>query len=115
MSTPPFVLAYTFTYLLGWLSDRLRTRGPFIFFGNLLGVIGFSVLYASNSPVVGYIGCFIACSGIFPNTALIISWAGSNTQGDLKRAIVLAITSGLANVGGYGFAVDAALKLIPVA
>jgi hypothetical protein len=32
----------------------------------------------------------------------VISWAGSNTQGDLKRAVVLAIASGFGNVGGYG-------------
>jgi hypothetical protein len=102
MSTPPFVLACTLTYFLSPLSDRLRTRGPLISFVSLLGVAGFSILYATTSPVVGYIGCFIACCGIYPNTALVISWAGSNTQGDLKRAVVLAIASGFGNVGGYG-------------
>jgi hypothetical protein len=115
MSTPPFVLAYILSYLLGRLSDRLRSRGPLIFLGNLLGVIGFSILYATTSPVVGYIGCFIACCGFLPTNALIISWAGSNTQGDLNRAIVLAITSGFANFAGYGFVFDATLKSIPVA
>ena len=101
MSTPPFVLACTLTYFLGPLSDRLRTRGPLISFVSLLGVTGFSILYATTSPEVGYIGCFIACCGIYPNTALLISWAGSNTQEDLKRAVVLAIASGFGNVGGY--------------
>ncbi|KAJ7583023.1 MFS general substrate transporter [Mycena floridula] len=100
MSSPPYILSCIVTMLVGKYSDKTGLRGPFILGINVLGIIGYSVLYATKTPVAGYVASFIACSGLFANIASIISWAASNTGGDVKRSVVLAMVIGLGNLGG---------------
>jgi MFS family permease len=99
MSTPPFVFTCILTFIVGYYSDRLKSRGPFICAVALLGIIGYSILLSTSSPAVGYVGAFFAGT-VFCNIAMTITWAGSNTAGDLKRAVVLAMVLSIGNLGG---------------
>jgi hypothetical protein len=71
---------------VGRYSDKFEMRGPFIMAVNVVGIVGYAILYGTSSATAGYIASFVACCGLFPNVACCISWAGSNTGGDLKRS-----------------------------
>ncbi|KAJ7213290.1 major facilitator superfamily domain-containing protein [Mycena rebaudengoi] len=100
MSTPPYVFASIVIIFTTRLSDKTKMRGPFILAVAIVGIIGYSVWYSTTSATAGYVAAFFACTGTFTNIALILSWAGSNTGGDLKRSVVLAMVIGLGGLGG---------------
>ncbi|KAJ7250304.1 hypothetical protein C8J57DRAFT_1239277 [Mycena rebaudengoi] len=90
-----------------------QMRGPFVLAVAVLGIVG----TAQNKPLLGYVAAFLACSGTFTNAALVLTWVGSNTGGDLQRSgtnirpmfysycsccnqVVLAMVIGLGHLGG---------------
>ncbi|KZT66421.1 MFS general substrate transporter [Daedalea quercina L-15889] len=101
LSIPPYVIGCLFTVACGVLSDRWRMRGPFVLLGALAGLAGYAILFATTKAVVGYVGVLIASCGIFPATACVLAWTGGNTGGDVKRGVVIAMTIGLGNIGGF--------------
>ncbi|KAJ7250305.1 major facilitator superfamily domain-containing protein [Mycena rebaudengoi] len=102
MSTPPLLFAAVLIIITTTWSDKVKTRGPFVFATAILGIIGYSMWYAigTTSATAGYVATFLAAGGTFANTALILTWVAGNTGGDLKRAVVLAMVIGIGNLGG---------------
>ncbi|KAJ7910257.1 MFS general substrate transporter [Mycena leptocephala] len=100
MSTPPYIFACIVIVIVTRLSDKTNMRGPYILGIGVVGIIGYAIWYTTRSATAGYVAAFFACSGSFGNIALVLSWAGSNTGGDLKRSVVLAMVIGLGNLGG---------------
>ncbi|KAJ7083079.1 MFS general substrate transporter [Mycena belliarum] len=100
MSTPPYIFASLVIIAVTRMSDKTKMRGPYILGIALVGIIGYAIWYATKSATAGYVAAFLACAGTFGNIALVLSWAGSNTGGDLKRSVVLALVIGLGNLGG---------------
>jgi uncharacterized membrane protein YeaQ/YmgE (transglycosylase-associated protein family) len=37
---------------------------------------------------------------VFPSIAVVLAWAGGNAGGDIKRGVAIAMTIGIANLGG---------------
>ncbi|KAJ7330994.1 MFS general substrate transporter [Mycena albidolilacea] len=100
MSTPPYIFACLVTVALSRISDKTKMRGPYILGVAIMGIIGYTIWFSTQSAAAGYIAAFFACAGTLPNIALVLSWVGSNTGGDLKRSVVLAMVIGLGNLGG---------------
>jgi hypothetical protein len=102
MSAPPYVAGCFFTVLIGIISDNLKLRGPFVILCASVGIAGYAILYAApaNKPGVSYAGTFIAASGVFPSIAVVLAWAGGSAGGDIKRGVAIAMTIGIANLGG---------------
>ncbi|KAJ6579514.1 MFS general substrate transporter [Mycena vulgaris] len=100
MSTPPYVFASLVIIFITRLSDKTKMRGPYILGVAIVGIVGYAIWYTTKSATAGYVAAFLACAGTFGNIALVLSWAGSNTGGDLKRSVVLAMVIGLGNLGG---------------
>ena len=42
----------------------------------------------------------IAACGVFPSIAVVLAWAGGSAGGDVKRGVAIAMTIGIANLGG---------------
>ena len=102
MSAPPYVAGCFFTVLVGIISDRLKLRGPFVILSASVGIVGYAILYAApaNKPGLSYAGTIIAAIGIFPSIAVVLAWAGGSAGGDIKRGVAIAMTIGIANLGG---------------
>ncbi|KAG8767274.1 hypothetical protein FRC15_005797, partial [Serendipita sp. 397] len=102
LSTPPYIAGCFFTVLVGIYSDKLKLRGPFVLGCATVAIAGYSVLYATpqGHPGVSYAGTVIAACGTFPSIAVVLAWAGGNAGGDVKRGVALAMTIGIANLGG---------------
>jgi MFS family permease len=100
LSVPPFVCAGIFTIIFSSYSDRTNLRGPFIVLCSTISMIGFIVAYTTSKPGPGYAAIVIAASGAYPNVAILMSWAGGNAGGNIKRGVALALVIGLGNLGG---------------
>lgn len=100
LSVPPFVAGCIFTIFVGIYSDIQGLRGPYVIAGAFVSLVGYIVLYTQTHPGVSYAGAVIAAVGVFPTIAVDLAWVGSNTGGDIKRGVVLAMVIGIGNLGG---------------
>ncbi|MCV5062806.1 hypothetical protein OFM35_30475, partial [Escherichia coli] len=66
MSVPPYAAAAVFTVVIGYIAERTRQRGLCNILVSVIGVAGFAMLLASNSPAVQYVGVFLGALGIYP-------------------------------------------------
>jgi len=57
---------------------------------NIVAIIGFAMLYASDDNTVKYIGTFFAAVGIYPNVPQGVAWNGNNIGGSSKRGVGIA-------------------------
>lgn len=101
LSVPPFVAGCAATIVVGIYSDKQSIRGPYIVGPAFVALVGYTLLYRSTTPGPSYIGVFLAAIGVFPPVAVILAWVGSNTGGDLKRGVALAMVIGFGGLGGY--------------
>src|SRR5262249_34415890 len=89
-----------FTLTFGPISDRLNLRGPIMLPWTLISLIGYIVSITQTRPGVAYFGAVLS-TGIFVTIPPLLAWTANNDAGDFKRAIVLAMTIGSGNLGGY--------------
>ncbi|KIM26839.1 hypothetical protein M408DRAFT_330417 [Serendipita vermifera MAFF 305830] len=102
LSTPPYVAGCFFTVLIGIMSDNMKLRGPFVVLCASVAIAGYAILYATPAghPGTAYAGTVIAACGVFPSIAVVLAWAGGSAGGDVKRGTAIAMTIGIANLGG---------------
>ena len=100
LSVPPYVAAAILTIVMGLWSDKVGRRGIFCICLAPVGVVGFTMLIASQKPGVQYAGTFLGALAIYPLIPLIIVWIANNTEGVYKRGIVLGFVIGWGNLNG---------------
>ena len=65
--------------------------------------IGYVILLSNTDPLarpgVSYAGTFFAAGGIYPATALALSWPAINVSGQTKRAVANAMQISIGNLG----------------
>ncbi|TFK67364.1 MFS general substrate transporter [Pluteus cervinus] len=100
LTVPPFVAGCIATIAVGFWSDRLNLRGPFIIGGSFVSLVGYIVLYTQDKPGPAYIGAILAAVGVYPTIAVDLAWAGSAAGGDVRKGVVIAMVIGIGNLGG---------------
>ncbi|KAI1420019.1 major facilitator superfamily domain-containing protein [Xylaria sp. FL1777] len=103
LTVPPYAFAFGTTVTVAVLSERLGKRAMFIGGSAIFAAIGYSVLLGNTDPVarpgVSYVAVFFAAGGIYPATALVLSWPTINVSGQTKRATATAMQISIGNVG----------------
>ncbi|KAI1172018.1 major facilitator superfamily domain-containing protein [Nemania sp. FL0916] len=103
LSVPPYAFAFGTTVGVAILSERLNKRGVFIAGSSIFAAIGYSILLGNTNPVarpgVSYAAVFFAAGGIYPATALVLSWPTINVSGQTKRATATAMQISIGNIG----------------
>lgn len=103
LTVPPYAFAFITTASVAILSERLGQRAIFIGGSAIFAVIGYSILLGNSDPVarpgVSYVGVFFAAGGIYPASALVLSWPAINVSGQTKRAIANAMQISIGNLG----------------
>ncbi|KAI1213912.1 MFS general substrate transporter [Annulohypoxylon truncatum] len=102
-SVPPFASAFGLAIVLAYLSDKVRMRSPFIFFGLALLITGLSILittHGSSHFSAEYAGICLTAMGSFGIGGMIICWYVMNLQGHVERSIGTAWMIGFGNCGG---------------
>jgi Major Facilitator Superfamily len=64
MTVPPYVVACLFTIAAGYAADRMKQRGLFMLFFEVVAVLGFVLLLTTDKPGIQYTGTFLAASGM---------------------------------------------------
>ncbi|KAK2049071.1 major facilitator superfamily transporter [Colletotrichum somersetense] len=100
MTVPPYAVAAAFTVFVGWVADRTQQRGLCNIFVSLIGIVGFCMLIATESPQVKYAGTFLGALGIYPCISNTITWVANNVEGVYKRGVVLGFVIGWGNLNG---------------
>ncbi|KAI2614807.1 MFS general substrate transporter [Hypoxylon fragiforme] len=103
LTVPPYAFAFLTTVTIAILSERLGQRALFIGGSALFAVVGYCILLSNADPVarpgVSYTGVFFAAGGIYPATALVLSWPAINVSGQTKRAVANAMQISIGNLG----------------
>ncbi|KAI2468505.1 MFS general substrate transporter [Annulohypoxylon bovei var. microspora] len=103
LTVPPYAFAFLTTATVAILSERVGQRAIFIGGSAIFAAIGYAILLSNSDPIgrpgVSYVGVFFAAGGIFPATALVLSWPAINVSGQTKRAIANAMQISIGNLG----------------
>ncbi|KAI0532267.1 major facilitator superfamily domain-containing protein [Xylaria digitata] len=103
LTVPPYAFAFGTTVGVAVLSERLGKRAVFIGGSAIFAAIGYSILLGNTDPVArpgaSYVAVFFAAGGIYPASALVLSWPTINVSGQTKRATATAMQISIGNIG----------------
>ncbi|KAM7187995.1 Major facilitator superfamily domain containing protein [Naviculisporaceae sp. PSN 640] len=103
LTIPPYAFAFITTLTVAIYSERLQKRAVFIIASASFAIIGYIILLANTDPKsrpgISYAGTFFAAGGIYPATALALSWPAINVSGQTKRAVANAMQISIGNCG----------------
>jgi MFS family permease len=99
LTVPPYAVAFVFTLSVAVASEKLKIRAPFIMGSASFAVIGYIILLSAKKPGVSYVGTIFAAAGIYPATAIVLSWPANNVSGQTKRATANAMQISIGNLG----------------
>ena len=99
LTVPPYAVATILTLTVAVASEKLKLRAPFIMGSSSLAAIGYIILLSSKKAGVSYFGTILAAAGIYPATAIVLSWPANNVSGQTKRATANAMQISIGNLG----------------
>ena len=99
LTVPPYAVATALTLGAAILSEKVKLRAPFIMGASSLAAIGYIILLSCTKPGVAYFGTILAAAGIYPATAIVLSWPANNVSGQTKRATANAMQISIGNLG----------------
>ncbi|KAL9619694.1 MAG: hypothetical protein Q9160_005714 [Pyrenula sp. 1 TL-2023] len=99
LTVPPYAFGFILTLTFAVLSERFRMRAPFILAGSSLAILGYILLLSDPRPGISYLGTVFAAGGIYPATAIVLSWPANNVSGQTKRATANALQISIGNLG----------------
>lgn len=99
LTVPPYVIATILTLLVAVASEKTHRRAPFIMGSSSLAIIGYIILLSDTRPGVSYLGTIFAAAGIYPATAIVLSWPANNVSGQTKRATANAMQISIGSMG----------------
>ena len=117
-SVPPWAVAFGFSMLIAWFSDKLQHRFLFAIFPICVCISGFGILIAvHDNHKVQYAALFLVAAGAYSAMPVIVCWFNMNLGGHHRRAIGSAWQVAFGNIGGiiavFSFLAKDAPRYIP--
>ncbi|KAK5115895.1 hypothetical protein LTR62_000351 [Meristemomyces frigidus] len=101
LTVPVYAVAAGSYLLIGWASDRVKLRSPFLIGVLCSCLIGYIILAVPASPVgVRYFAVFLVAIGLYSSTSLNIVWTACNNSGYFKRAFATGMVQLVGNSAG---------------
>ncbi|KAI0122034.1 MFS general substrate transporter [Daldinia grandis] len=97
---PPYAFSGIYMYIMGWLGDRYRLRGPILITNMIVALIGLPILGWHPSNGVRYFGSFLVTAGASANVPASLAYQANNIRGQWKRAFASASWVSFASIGG---------------
>ncbi|TEY68516.1 hypothetical protein BOTCAL_0118g00140 [Botryotinia calthae] len=94
LSAPPYLLSFLSVLLTSYLSDKFRSRSPFLIFHALLSSLGYTLLTLPPhfiSPSIRYLAIYPACMGFFSVITILITWTLNNQPSSSRQGTGFAI------------------------
>lgn len=109
-SVPPWAVAFAFSLLVAYASDKTRHRFGFAIFAICIAIIGFGILISvHDNTSLQYGALFLVTMGAYTAMPIVVCWFNMNLGGHHRRAVGSAWQIGFGNIGGI-IAVFAFLK-----
>lgn len=91
--------------MFGSLADKFHRRSYFLLIPQALVIISYSILtplapHIKNNLGACYFAIVLANIGLYPISPGSSSWLSNNLQGNAKRALGIAYSASVANLGG---------------
>lgn len=109
LSAPPFLIAFGVVLVTASLSDRSRSRSPYLIFHALISTIAYLVigltgyfhthLPTSFSTLVRYLCLYPATAGFFSSVTIIITWSMDNRVAHEGKGSSVAILNIIGQCG----------------
>ncbi|KAI7878568.1 MFS general substrate transporter [Lichtheimia hyalospora FSU 10163] len=102
LTTPPYVMAFIGTLIVGYTSDRFYDRSYHLVATSLIGIVGYLLLMFIHESLVGvrYFAVCLCTIATYANTTIKFSWFENNFSGLTRRAIASATILSISNIGG---------------
>lgn len=100
MTVPVYCTAAVITICVAYTADHLGTRSPFLITGYFLELLGFALCLTAGPNHRTYAGLFLVACGTYPATPCQMALLANNVSGSYKRAVGIAIGTGIASMGG---------------
>ncbi|EER27692.1 Major Facilitator Superfamily protein [Coccidioides posadasii C735 delta SOWgp] len=94
MTIGPYLVAWVVMLGVCFISDKRRTRGPFLIGATMVSIIGTALIVsfpAEENPQIALVGVFFMVAGIFPCIPLGIQWATDNAGAESKKITAICI------------------------
>jgi MFS family permease len=100
-SVYPWLVAFGYSNIAAFFSDRLKNRSAFAVSSALFAIIGLSmILGLPNNPQGRYAGCFLTAMGLYSSMPALVCWTNMNFGGHLRKSTGSAFQIGFGNIGG---------------
>ncbi|KAF8167777.1 major facilitator superfamily domain-containing protein [Crassisporium funariophilum] len=100
LSVPVYAWGCLMTCAIGFLGDRIGSRGYINLSLLGLGLVAYTILITSKSAALSYFAVYLAVSAIYPTIPNSVAWVASNTEGAYKRSVTLGMAIGFGNING---------------
>lgn len=101
LTAPPNVLGFLTVIIVGFFSDRIKARGPFIAALFVVAAIGYIMQLASDRSGVKYAGTFFIAAGAFPCPPLVLGWLANNLAPQYAKATGLGFQVAFGNCSAF--------------
>ncbi|KAG9123955.1 hypothetical protein FRC07_013379 [Ceratobasidium sp. 392] len=86
-AVPPYAVAAIFMTIVSYISDRMQSRGLFMFASSSIGGIGYLLLLViPSNQGARYFAIFLCCAGTYTTIGLSLSWFAHNLGSESKKA-----------------------------
>ncbi|KAF9056500.1 major facilitator superfamily domain-containing protein [Panaeolus papilionaceus] len=100
LSVPVYAWGCLLTCAVGFLGDRVGSRGRINLALFSTGMAAYIILILSRSPALSYFAVYLAVSAIYPIIPNSVAWVASNVEGAYKRSVTLGMAIGFGNING---------------
>ncbi|KAK4051223.1 hypothetical protein OIV83_003045 [Microbotryomycetes sp. JL201] len=100
LTVPCYIIACIYVIAIAYISDRVKTRFPFLVACQLLNVVGFTIQITPAPLALKFIGVILCAMGAYGGVPSMISWFSGNLSGSAKRATATGLVLGVGSLGG---------------
>jgi MFS family permease len=101
LTVPVYTVAAVAYLIIGWLSDKIKLRSPFLVGVLVSCLVGYIILAVPSAGVgARYFAVFLVAIGLYASTSLNIVWAACNNAGYFKRAFATGMVQLVGNSAG---------------
>ncbi|OAX33183.1 MFS general substrate transporter [Rhizopogon vinicolor AM-OR11-026] len=100
LTVPPYTVATVVLVSMAYTSDRIQSRGLFVFTACLLSGIGYVLLlFFTHNQRIRYFAIFCATTGAFSGIGLSMAWFTHNLGSESKRATGVSLCGAIGQGG----------------
>lgn len=98
LSAPPYLLCAIVIWVLCYLSDRFRMRGPFVVLTSTIAAVGFIINATTETSAPRYASTFLSVI-IFATVALLLAWTANINASESRRGGAYAVVYTIGQCG----------------